>query len=45
MKLKIQAPEEKEKLPEIYKLLLVGSFLMLAVTLFFLTGFVVSQHG
>jgi len=45
MKIKIQAPEEKEKLPSIYSLMLVISFMLLAMTLFFSVGFIVSHQG
>lgn len=41
MAIKIQAPEEKVKLPVVYSLLLVASFLMISVTLLFLISFVI----
>lgn len=43
MVIKIQAPEEKQKLPPVYALLLFASILMLGVSLFFVAGYLLSR--
>lgn len=45
MAIKIQAPEENQSFPKIYLLLLILSFLMVAVTFFFVVGFIMSKQG
>ncbi|GEM_PF-2835310 len=43
MRLKIQKPEENQKLPKIYLMLLAASFLMMAITLLVVLGYVFSK--
>lgn len=43
MKLKIQAPEEGEKLSKVYWIFLSTSFLMTSLTLIVVTGFYFSK--